>query len=254
MAPVNQPSEDGTAPESVKPPADAYIRWGLLVVAIALVIAAGGHAVWPERVDTTTGLFLGLAAGVLIIREISKLETPWLKLERVRQELKQEVQKVDDRVDVVETQGGLPGRPAGLAVSKRDMVAEVGGRRTAKANDGWNADPNKGKFGGSPEANNRILEAEITPVTNERSAACNVILRVRSTDPVKHPLAGKVTVHLHPTFARPVYQVNVVRGVAEDEITSWGAFTVGAEADEGKTRLELDLMDVEGGTKKFYDS
>lgn len=33
---------------------------------------------------------------------------------------------------------------------------------------------------------------------------------------------------------------------------SYEASTIGAEADEGKTRLELDLMDVPGGTKRFY--
>lgn len=42
-------------------------------------------------------------------------------------------------------------------------------------------------------------------------------------------------------------------GIAEDKIVSYGAFTIGAETDNGQTRLELDLMDVPGGTRSFYE-
>jgi hypothetical protein len=52
---------------------------------------------------------------------------------------------------------------------------------------------------------------------------------------------GHVQFYLHPTFAnwRPV--VPVVDGRAHLSVLSWGAFTVGVLADNGATRLELDL-------------
>jgi hypothetical protein len=76
---------------------------------------------------------------------------------------------------------------------------------------------------------------------------------VVSTDPAR-PLAGDVVFHLHPTFGPfSRYTVKAKGGVAEDIFVSYGAFTVGAEADGGATCLELDLMDVEGGTGRFYE-
>ncbi len=201
---------------------ERIIQWGLYFVAATCVLAAIGHCIWPDRIDDKTAMFLGLAAGVLIIREISKIEFPGWKIERVRQELKQEVREVKQKVSALK---------------------EI-----------WNSDPHKGQFGGSPQANGRVLEAVIKPAAGPRSAKCDVLLRVRSTEPSR-PLSGKVTFFLHPTF-RDKQQVDVVvvEGFAEYKITSWGWFTAGAAADDGKTRLELDLRNVEGGTKRFYKS
>jgi hypothetical protein len=55
------------------------------------------------------------------------------------------------------------------------------------------------------------------------------------------PMNGLVQFLLHDTFpnSRPV--VPVVDGVAELPLEAWGAFTLGALADGGKTKLELDL-------------
>ena len=36
-------------------------------------------------------------------------------------------------------------------------------------------------------------------------------------------------------------------------VVAWGAFTVGAVADEGSTRLELDLTSVPGASSTFYE-
>jgi hypothetical protein len=153
------------------------------------------------------------------------------------------VRQVDKQVELIEESGSLPGSMKGLALaSTADAIKE----------DAWNTDPNKGQFGGASQANGRQLEATITPAAGRGSAACNVLLRVHSTESAR-PLKGEVTFHLHPTFGRgSVYSVPVKEGKAEDSITSWGRFTVGALADEGKTKLELDLADVPGGTKKFY--
>lgn len=116
-------------------------------------------------------------------------------------------------------------------------------------------DPNKAKFGGSPAAGGRLLQATIKPMggSGSRSSACWVELTVSSTDPAK-PLTGLVTFFLHPSFGRyERYDIKVENGVARDTILSWGAFTVGAKTDGGETKLELDLSGVPGGTKSFYE-
>ena len=222
------------------------IQLALYGVALFCVLAAIGHAVWPERVDDKTAMFLGLAAAVLIIREIGKIELPGVKLERIREELKKDVQAVDKKVEVIEERGLLPGRPGAGEATPRALTQSA-----ERTEDVWNSDPNKGKFSGSPQANGRVLEAQITPAAGPDSAACDVVLRVRSIDPAR-PLAGAVTFHLHPTFKPTPRDVSVVNGIAELKITSWGVFTVGAVADNGETKLELDLSRVEGGTPKFY--
>jgi hypothetical protein len=101
-------------------------------------------------------------------------------------------------------------------------------------------DPWFGQFGGSNVSNKRVLEARIfRPQASATSRT--VALSVRSTEGSAAPLTGYVQFYLHPTFgnARPV--VKVIDGVATLTVESYGAFTVGALADGGDTKLELDL-------------
>src|SRR5262249_29716787 len=115
-------------------------------------------------------------------------------------------------------------------------------------------DPNAGKFGGQPEAHGRRLEARIEPLAGPDEALCQIYLTVRSTDPDR-PLKGTVRFHLHTTFrAREEDALKVKGGRAKEEFPAWGRFTVGAEADDGATRLELNLRDVPGGTDAFYEN
>lgn len=162
---------------------------------------------------------------------------------KTAREARADVKQVDRKVEVIEELGHLPGSTKSLATPPSEAT---------QGDEAWNTDPNKGKFGGAPKANGRVLEATITPAAGPNSAACNVLLRVRSTDPAK-PLTGDVTFHLHPTFGRWArYVVPSKGGIAGDSITSWGVFTVGAVADGGSTKLELNLANVDGGTPKFY--
>ncbi|MBW8807540.1 MAG: hypothetical protein JF591_01650 [Lysobacter sp.] len=103
----------------------------------------------------------------------------------------------------------------------------------------WNSDPNLGRFGGAPIARERELSAQVQPL-DEAGTTCAVTIRVRSLDPAR-PLTGTVTIHLHPTFHSMVREVPVVGGEAELRIVAAGVFTIGAEADGGATRLELNL-------------
>lgn len=106
----------------------------------------------------------------------------------------------------------------------------------------WNSDPNLGRFGGAPIARDRELSAQVQPL-DEAGSTCAVTIRVRSLDPAR-PLTGTVTIHLHPTFHSMVREVPVVDGQAELRIVAAGVFTIGAEADGGATRLELNLASL----------
>ena len=198
------------------------------------------------RVDSSTLLLLSFSVLPWIFPFIKSLK--WGDLEVQFRDLQAQVNGVERKVDVIEDQGLLPGRPdTKHKKTKHKLTAEL-----IKTDD-WNTDPNKGKFGGRSEWNGRALSAVIEPAAGPRSAACHVTLSVVSTNQ-ERPLAGTVTFHLHPTFGKYAkYTVPVTDGMATDTITSWGVFTVGVDADDGETKLELDLASVRGGTDKFYE-
>jgi hypothetical protein len=116
----------------------------------------------------------------------------------------------------------------------------------------WNADPNKGKFGGKSEANGWKLSASIRPKLGPDVPVCDVRLTVGS-DP---PTNADVTFYLHPSFNVRERTVHTVNGVAELKIVAWGAFTVGVkvqEPDKEPTFLELDLAEVPGAPPAFRE-
>jgi len=92
-------------------------------------------------------------------------------------------------------------------------------------------DPHHGAFGGASTRRGRSLTATFAD-------AFHVTLRVRAT-PRGAPLTGSVRFHLHPMLPSPVRDVSVKDGVAELDLALPVPFTVGAEADDGKTPLEL---------------
>jgi len=111
-------------------------------------------------------------------------------------------------------------------------------------------DKNKDQFGKSPERNKRRLSASVVPIPSS-GGFFKITLKVISTDPGGSPLTGKVIFHLHKSFPAPNPTIYVQQGVARLELVAWGAFTVGAEADMGTTRLELDLADIPGAPTLF---
>jgi hypothetical protein len=161
--------------------------------------------------------------------------------------------KFKDRLDRVEQTAaaaldvGLRGVIKSPSAPKELPPAASSTKALKKADDG---DLQKGKWGESPSANGRQLSARIEKIPGENYYR-RVILRVESTDASK-PLTGKVTFHLHPTFNEPNFDESVVDGVAETSLISYGAFTVGAEADNGETKLELDLTSLDDGKDQFF--
>jgi hypothetical protein len=99
-------------------------------------------------------------------------------------------------------------------------------------------DPQKGLWGGRSRVENRELTAAVRPITDDYF---EITLEVRTMTAV--PLVSDVEFHLHPIFAKSVQAVKPVDGRATLKVLAWGAFTVGVLADNGRTKLELDLTE-----------
>lgn len=112
-------------------------------------------------------------------------------------------------------------------------------------------DPQKGRFGGKSEVNNRKLSATVTE--SRLPGFFNVSLKVSSID-ASNLVTSETYFYLHDTFLNPVRKVLPSNGEAVlEDLLSYGAFTVGVITDFGETILELDLS--EGNfPKKFKES
>ena len=111
-------------------------------------------------------------------------------------------------------------------------------------------DPQKGRWGGKPINNGRKLSAKVEKIPNENYVR-RVIFRVSSTNQVEKPLKERVAFHFHPTFTRQIREADVVNGIAEISLVAYGAFTIGAKADNGETLLEFDLVNLGDGDPFF---
>jgi hypothetical protein len=110
-------------------------------------------------------------------------------------------------------------------------------------------DPQKNKWGGKSERNDRKMTAEVK--ATKSPGFYQVSISVESTN-TGNPLAGVVNFHLHPTFINPNPVIAVRDGKAVLELKKvYGAFTVGADMDNGKTSLELDLAELEEAPAEF---
>jgi len=117
-------------------------------------------------------------------------------------------------------------------------------------------DPQKGRWGGLAERNGRRLQATLVDTSSSDSLFV-VHIVVESID--NTPLVGPVVFHLHPTFQHNVIRVGRVQDARRAglyDVTSYGAFTVGAQARDGAGRwigLELDLADLPDLPKPYRD-
>lgn len=129
---------------------------------------------------------------------------------------------------------------------KKKLLAVTDGIAPGDLGDPW-----KGQFGGTSVGNDREIRAEVKPIRG-RPGLYAIRLTVRSLHPDTNPLKGAVQFFLHPTFNDPKPVVPVgPSGVAELNLKAWGAFTVGALADDGQTKLELDLSQLETAPADF---
>ncbi|MBZ9603105.1 pYEATS domain-containing protein [Phyllobacterium chamaecytisi] len=102
-------------------------------------------------------------------------------------------------------------------------------------------DPQKGRFGGQESNPSRALSAKVSP-SDLNPRWQKVIFTLKATD--RRPLKGAYAYFfLHDTFEPNAYRVKIRPGSfsVSFEATAVGAFTVGVIADDGDTKLELDL-------------
>ena len=131
-----------------------------------------------------------------------------------------------------------------------EKVKEVTKRPSLKRTEVDPDDPHKGRWGGRAERNGRIISATVKAAEDDADWF-EVKLTVEPTTTRSKPLTGKVTFYLHPTFTPDKVTVNVQNGRAEYEVYCYGAFTVGAVADNGRTKLELDLSTLPDAPARF---
>lgn len=117
------------------------------------------------------------------------------------------------------------------------------------AKEEYEDDPQKGKWGGKSEVNGRMISAKVNP--GPFPGFYMVEIRVVSTD-ISKPLTGFVKFFLHDTFINSNPIIAVEENVAVLNLTKvYGAFTIGAEADGGDTKLELDLAELPDAPAEF---
>lgn len=110
-------------------------------------------------------------------------------------------------------------------------------------------DPQKGQWGGQKKANGRLLKAKVIQTKDEDWY--EIEIEVVATN--KQPLTGPVIFHLHPTFVPAIRSREADGKKAVLSLNAYGAFTVGVEADDGNTKLELDLAKLKTTPKGFRD-
>ncbi len=98
-------------------------------------------------------------------------------------------------------------------------------------------DPQKGRFGREASRDGLTLQAT---AERDREEPGWYFLKLEVADPTRR-LRGIVGFWVHDSFSSEYYAVRVHRGRATLSLRSWGAFTVGAVANQGRTPLELDL-------------
>jgi len=190
----------------------------LVVLAVARVFFGGVH-----DIDLTTLAYLTLAIGLLYIDEFQEFSFGDKGFSFKR------------RAEKAANELGVGGKPSTSAILPESY-------KTLEAGNVTPDDPNKNRFGGQSVRNDKRLSANVIPYPGNQQWFV-VKLLVESVDP-KHPLRGRVTFHLHPTFRKPVVGVEAVAGRAELELVAWGAFTVGAICESDGTQLELDLSEL----------
>lgn len=225
---------------------DGIRQWVFVALTVAAVACGLARACGLTTVDREVLLFLTMAGVFLVLERIRKLS---ITRDGISYEV---VEQIREGLEAVQKEVQVATETA--RENQRAMTAGIGGKRRApeptgrliresyRETDPGVQDPEdvqKGRFGGKAVANGRRLSATVEPAKGDPNNF-SVHLRVESLDPAR-PLAGEVAFHLHQSFLTPVRVIPVVGGAAQLDLLAYGAFTVGAIADDGATALELDL-------------
>jgi hypothetical protein len=262
------PEPADTGSETNRPAIPRDVATGLVVIGIGValcgVIRIVGLVVlgkWDEAFNHESILWFLLAGVLVVLPWISKFKFDKdgsIEFELAAQ--RKEVAKV--KQDLVATQQTAIGAmktanvlksASGIVVQEdrfRTAVSRLGGISALTASvDGDSGepggdadDPLRGHWGGTAEANGWKLSCGRVRAITGSNDFFRVPLKLKAVDPAKKDHEGTVRFHLHPTFHPDVEEVEIDKGHARLELLSYGAFTIGAEIDDG-TRLELNLAD-----------
>ncbi len=248
----------------------AALLAGLTALAGFTRIVALSFSDWDKALNENTLKFFAVAGGLLLLRKVKSISFGDTKVEM--QELKERVETLKEDVNELgeETKttasmaqhltGASPAEPAADATLM--TAAEVSPASVAadKTRTKWNRkpgnasnDPWKGVFGGKAEDRHRRLRAEVVESKGSPDWY-RVRVWVESTNPDKYPLTERVRFFLHDEFPNSKPFVPVKGGRAELRLHAYGAFTVGALADDGNTELELDLSEDKSFPKSFREA
>jgi hypothetical protein len=221
----------------------ALVCGALAVTRVTVGIWHPDHSVRTRAgilIDAKTLLYLGVAGGLLLLKDVKSLAYGDLKLEFDRK-----IEQVRVAAENAQAAATGQGGKGGHENSQSKAVNPLGQISPGSVPD----DPWKGVFGES-ENQSRKLEAKVTQCAT--TGYYRVYLQLRSLNPEGNPLKGSVQFFLHDTFSnsKPVVTVGP-NGVAELTLDAWGAFTVGVIADSGLTRLELDLAEIDDAPSSF---
>lgn len=197
----------------------------LIGVAGILRLVYGGDE--DGRFGETTLLYFLAAAAVFLLARAKTFKYGELELEL------REAKMAADEAATIANIAADASAPAGVRVMADDFP------RGEVPDDPW-----KGVFGGKsldPRAG-RALSAVVTPLKSVEGWY-SIVLAVRAVGQAA-PLEGKVRFFLHDTFRNDRPEIQARNGVAQLHVKGWGAFTVGAVCDDGKTKLELDLAEL----------
>jgi len=113
------------------------------------------------------------------------------------------------------------------------------------SNQDANSNPQKGKWGGNAKVNDRELSALVV-AQDKATQLYDVTVAVASTDQTNNPLTGVVIFYYPFDVNNGVQAIKAVEGkaVVSLKIDPSNLYTIGAECDEGDTKLELDLENL----------
>jgi hypothetical protein len=230
-----------------QPNTELSTKW--LFVGLGVLIAGAGlwrvvttsDAVF-KRLDETTLTYFAVAAALLLLRDVRSLAFGDYKVEFAQtRQIAADAKVTAENAQATALRGGTG--PHATLTKHGEPAPQPG-----TAHD----DPWKGVFGGEPIANGRRIDAKVEPLGVD-GQLFTVRLRVTSTTPSR-PMGDAVQFFLHPSFGndRPVVAVGP-SGAAELVLRAYGAFTVGVLADNGETRLELDLAELPHAPRAFRE-
>jgi hypothetical protein len=212
-----------------------YAQALFIVVGVLMIGLSIGLMHFKVDVSQTESVLLALGFLLIVLPYLPPLKLGWGGLVLEIQELKNKMATMEQHT---------AGDSATLAAVQNRTAAMIS-PASLHANETLTGDVPIGTYGKSASENGRKLEAFITRLGSSELAKVKLVV---SREPGYPPLKGIVTFHLHQTFAprdHPAVPVNA-SGCAELEVTSYGAFIAGASADQGATKLEIDLANALG--------